>query len=174
MACLLQKKCREPHRYLYIAFVNLAKAFNTVNQDMLWCSLAKGGCPPKFIVIIKDFHINMCTHIVSACIISDAFNVNIGVKQGCVLMPTLFSIYLAAVILLNHQSLQLYDGTCLHYRLGGSVFNLYWLYTFTMTSTRKFFDLQYADNAADPGLQEMMLSNPILMSCTEPITVLVL
>ena len=32
----LQKKCREQHQDLYLAFVDLTKAFDTVNRDLLW------------------------------------------------------------------------------------------------------------------------------------------
>ena len=32
----LQEKCREQHQDLYLAFVDLPKAFNTVNRDLLW------------------------------------------------------------------------------------------------------------------------------------------
>ena len=32
----LQEKCREQHQDLYLAFVDLTKAFDTVNRDLLW------------------------------------------------------------------------------------------------------------------------------------------
>ena len=35
VARLLQEKCREQHRNLYVAFIDLTKAFDTVNQDLL-------------------------------------------------------------------------------------------------------------------------------------------
>jgi len=36
VARLLQKKCREQHRDLFNAFINLTKAFDTFNRDLLW------------------------------------------------------------------------------------------------------------------------------------------
>ena len=42
---LLQEKCREQNKNLYIAFVDLAKAFDTVNREMLWTVLSKFGSP---------------------------------------------------------------------------------------------------------------------------------
>ena len=35
-ASQLQEKCREQHQDLYVVFVDLTKAFDTVNQDGLW------------------------------------------------------------------------------------------------------------------------------------------
>ena len=32
----LQEKCREQHQDLYLAFVDLTTAFDTVNRDLLW------------------------------------------------------------------------------------------------------------------------------------------
>jgi len=46
IARLLQEKCREQHCDLYMAFIDLTKAFDTVNRELLWDVLAKFGCPP--------------------------------------------------------------------------------------------------------------------------------
>ena len=42
---LLQEKCVEQQRSLYITFVDLTKAFDTVGRDGLWKLLLKFGCP---------------------------------------------------------------------------------------------------------------------------------
>ena len=39
---------------LYTAFVDLTKAFNTVSRDRLWKILARLGCPPKFLTILRQ------------------------------------------------------------------------------------------------------------------------
>ena len=36
VARLLQEKCREQHQSLFLAFIDLTKAFDTVNRDLLW------------------------------------------------------------------------------------------------------------------------------------------
>jgi len=33
---LVQEKCREQHRDIFIAFTDLTKAFDTVNRELLW------------------------------------------------------------------------------------------------------------------------------------------
>ena len=56
----LQEKFREHHQDLYLAFVDLTKAFDTVNRDLLWNILRKYGCPPTFIATLQQFHTGMC------------------------------------------------------------------------------------------------------------------
>ena len=49
----LQEKCNEQNKDLYIAFIDLAKAFDTVNRELLWQILERFGTPPKFLSILK-------------------------------------------------------------------------------------------------------------------------
>jgi len=56
VARLLQGKCREQNRDLCLAFIDLTKAFDTVNRDLLWQILRKFGCPPAFLTILQEFH----------------------------------------------------------------------------------------------------------------------
>ena len=42
----LQEKCEEQNVDLYMTFVDLTKAFDTVSRDGLWKIMAKFGCPP--------------------------------------------------------------------------------------------------------------------------------
>ena len=48
---------------LYLAFMDLTKAFDTVNRELLWNVLTKAGCPPKFINILKAFHNGMFARV---------------------------------------------------------------------------------------------------------------
>ena len=55
----LQEKCREQQKTLFIAFIDLTKAFDLVSRDGLFKALLLIGCPPKLLIIIKSFHDNM-------------------------------------------------------------------------------------------------------------------
>ena len=48
----LQEKCHEQNVDLYITFVDLTKAFDTVSRDGLWKIMAKFGCPPRYIAMV--------------------------------------------------------------------------------------------------------------------------
>ncbi len=43
----LQEKCREQHQDMFMAFVDLSKAFDTVQRELLWDVLLRFGCPNK-------------------------------------------------------------------------------------------------------------------------------
>ena len=48
----IQEKCREQNKGLFVAFIDLTKAFDTVSREGLWKILAHLGCPPKFLTIL--------------------------------------------------------------------------------------------------------------------------
>ena len=141
----LQEKCREQHQDLYLAFVDLTKAFDTVNRDLLWNILHKFGCPPTFIAILQQFHTGMCAQVVIAGSQSSSFLVEVGVKQGCVLAPIIFNLLLVAITLVSHRDLQSSDCIDIEYRLDGG------LQAITKTSSANISTLQYADDAAFPS-----------------------
>jgi len=89
----LQEKCREQHQDLYMVCIHLTKAFDSVHREGLWKILKKIVCPPKFINIIRPFHDGMLGCVLDNGELSALFNVTHGTKQGCVLVPLLFSIF---------------------------------------------------------------------------------
>ena len=100
ISCLrqLQQKCIEQDRPLYMVFVDFSKAFDTVGKTGLWQLLRKYGCPEKFTTMIVALHTGMMTNVSVGGEVSESFSVTNGVKQGCVLAPTLFSIFLSAML----------------------------------------------------------------------------
>ena len=50
----LQEKCQEQNVDLYMAFVDLTKAFDTVSHDGQLKIMAKYSCLPSFIAIDKN------------------------------------------------------------------------------------------------------------------------
>ena len=52
----LQEKCQEQNKDLYILFVDLTKAFDTVSRPGLWSMLPRIGIPPKMVQMIRSFH----------------------------------------------------------------------------------------------------------------------
>ena len=55
----LQEKCREQHMPLFAVFIDLAKAFDSVNRLAMWKVLHRIGAPEKLVSIIRSFHDNM-------------------------------------------------------------------------------------------------------------------
>ena len=94
----LQEKCQEQNVDLYMTFVDLTKAFDTVIREGLWKIMAKFGCPAKFIAMVRQFHDGMLARVQNDGEFSDPFPVTNGVKQGCVLASTLFSMMFSAML----------------------------------------------------------------------------
>ena len=94
----LQEKCQEQNVDLYMTFVDLTKAFDTVSREGLWKIMAKFGCPAKFIAMVRQFHDGMLARVQNDGEFSYPFPVTNGVKQGCVLASTLFSMMFSAML----------------------------------------------------------------------------
>ena len=77
-----------------MTFVDFTKAFDTGSREGLWKIMAKFGCPAKFIAMVRQFHDGMLARVKNDSEFSDTFPVTNGVKQGCVLASTLFSMIL--------------------------------------------------------------------------------
>ncbi|KAK2192372.1 hypothetical protein NP493_32g05002 [Ridgeia piscesae] len=96
--CGFREKCIEQDRPLYMVFVDFSKAFDTVGRTGLWQLLRKYGCPEKFTRMIEALHTGMMANVSVGEEVSESFSVTNGVKQGCVLAPTLLSIFLSAML----------------------------------------------------------------------------
>ena len=84
---------------LLMCFIDLQEAYDTVDCTLLWQVITRIGVPPQMIAVIRRFHDGM-----RACVRPDDgvcldwFEVEQGVRQGCVLSPLLFNIFFAAVL----------------------------------------------------------------------------
>ena len=151
----LQEKCREQQSCLYSTYVDLTKAFDTVSRDGLWRIMAKFGCPPRFISMVRQFHVGMQARVRDNGAVSESFTVTNGVKQGCVLAPTLFSIMFSAML---SDAFRNGDaGIKITYRMDGKLFNLRWLKAKTKVMSEIIKDFLFADDCAlNAGSEEDM------------------
>ena len=95
----LQELARKKRIPLYVCFIDLTKAYKSIDRTLLWTVLARFGVPQNMTSVIRQFHGGM-----RACVRFDDkvcsrwFAVEQGLRQGCVLAPPLFNIFFAAVI----------------------------------------------------------------------------
>ena len=85
---------------LFMCFIDLQKAYETVDRTILWQALTRIGVPPQMIAVIQQFHDEMkaCVRPDDDGVCSDWFEVQQGLRQGCVLSPLLSNIFFAAVL----------------------------------------------------------------------------
>ena len=94
----LGRKARVP---LFPCFIDLQKAYDSIERTFLWQVLARLGTPPPQMIeeVIRQFHDGM-----RACVRSDDgrcsewIEVAQGLRQGCVLSPLLFNVFFAAIL----------------------------------------------------------------------------
>ena len=149
----LQEKFREQHMPLYIAFVDLTKAFDLVSRDSLFTVLPNIGCPPKLQSMIEYFH----TDTKRTVQINGSFSA--CVKQGCVLLPMLVVTLFG--LLLKHMLNTTTEGIYFRTRSYDRLFNLARLRAKTKLRNDLIRDMQFADDAAvathtKGGLQSLM------------------
>ena len=142
----LQEKCQEQNRDLYTTFVDLTKAFDTVSREGLWKIMTKFGCPGKFITMVRQFHDGMLARVLDEGDCSNAFPVTNGVKQGCVLAPTLFSMMFTAM--LSDAFCNDAENMKIKFRTDGRLFNLRRLQAKTKVEEESVRDLLFADDCA--------------------------
>ena len=142
----IQEKCREQNMGLCATFVDLTKAFDTVSRNGLWKILARLGCPPKFLTIPRQLYEGQQGQVKHNGSLLGSFPISNGVKQGCVLAPTLLSIFFS--IVLREAKEDLLCGIYIRFRTDGSLFNLRRLLERTKTIEDLITELLFADDCA--------------------------
>ena len=95
----LQELARKKRIPFYVCFIDLTKAYHSVDRAILWTVLARFDVPQIMISVIRQFHDGMraCGRLDDR-VCSRWFAVEQCLRQGCVLAPLLFNIFFAAVI----------------------------------------------------------------------------
>ncbi|BHF68642.1 hypothetical protein SprV_0301167900 [Sparganum proliferum] len=142
----LQEKCQEMRTHLYSTFVDLTKAFDTVNREGLWKIMQKFGCPERFIEMVRQLHDGMMARVTNNGAISEAFAVTNGVKQGCVLASTLSSLMFSAMLMNAYRDER--RGIRIAYRTDGQLLNQRQMHFQSRVSTTTVHELLFADDCA--------------------------
>ena len=78
---------------LYCCFVDYRKAFDLIDRSKLWTKLIKCGVQGKMFQIIHSLYENVKSCVKHNGLLSDYFPIKIGLFQGEVLSPLLYSLY---------------------------------------------------------------------------------
>ena len=108
--------------------------------------MAKFGCPDKLIAMVRQFHDGMLARVQNDGEFSDPFPVKNGVKQGCVLASTLFSMMFSAMLTESFQEGD--NGIPIRYRFDGKLFNLRRLQAKSKVQTEVLDEFLFADDIA--------------------------
>ena len=86
---LLSELYRQFNRPLYVAFVNIKSAFDSVDKNALWKALRARGIPDILLNLIEDLHTHTGATVRIGNKFCHHFSTISGVWQGCVLAPAL-------------------------------------------------------------------------------------
>ena len=83
---------------IHINFVDFKSAFDTIWREALWKMLKAIGVNKKIVNIIERMYDKTICSVVVEGYSTEWFEVMIGVRQGCLLSPTLFNVFLDFVM----------------------------------------------------------------------------
>ena len=93
----LQEKHLAANKPLYMAFVDLEKAFDHVPRDVIWWAMRKLGIDEWLVRLFQSMYKDVRSRVRVGDGYSEEFGVGVGVHQGSVLSPLLFIIVLEAL-----------------------------------------------------------------------------
>lgn len=142
----VQEKCVEQNMELYAVFIDFSKAFDTVSREALWSVLKRFGCTDKVVNLVRELHDGMQAKVIQGKDTSSGFDVTNGVKQGCVLAPTLFSLYLTAILHVAFKDI--HKGIYIQTRHSADLFNVSHFKAKTLTAKHLVREMLFADDSA--------------------------
>jgi hypothetical protein len=93
----IQEKFLAKKKELWMAFVDLEKAFDRVPREVVWWALRQVGVDEWIVNVIKAMYEGATTAVKCNNGESKEFEVKVGVHQGSVLSPLLFTVVLEAL-----------------------------------------------------------------------------
>ena len=134
---MITERCVEMQKNVYISFIDYAKAFDKVQHVTLFEVLQELDVNDKDLELIKNLYWQQQASVLIGQDMCDWVNIARGVRQGCILSPTLFSLYTEVVM----KKISHMDGL----RIGGLNVN----------------NIRYADDTAIVADSEEQLQNLI-------------
>ena len=95
---ILCEKYLQHQQDLYHVFTDFKKAFHRVWRAVLWATMKKYNISANLIQVIKNLYGKAISAVLFNSNIGDWFRTAFGVRQRCLLSPTLFNIFLERIM----------------------------------------------------------------------------
>ena len=80
------------------AFIDFEKAYDRVDRQKLWKCQWQNGVRGCFLGFLKALYFDSRCQVKLLNVVSDEFGVGTGLRQGCVISPLLFSLYINSLV----------------------------------------------------------------------------
>ena len=99
----------------FVAFIDFSKAYDHINRSLLWQKLERLGLHGNILNAMKSLYsdVRCCVKLGMGSLCTEWFKVNSGLRQGCLISPLMFNIYindLAMVIKDKCKGVKLENG----------------------------------------------------------------
>jgi hypothetical protein len=95
--------CKEKGRF-YSVFVDFSKAFDSVPHRLLFYSLLNGNMHGRVVNLLRNMYEKLRSCVEFDGFLSEDFMCSVGTRQGCMLSPFLFILYLNELINLTEEN----------------------------------------------------------------------
>ena len=96
--CWIMEKGREFQKNIYFCFIDYAKAFDYVDHSKLWEILKEMGIPDHLTCLLRNLYAGQEARVRTGYGTTDWFQIGKGVRQGCILSPCLFNLYVEYIM----------------------------------------------------------------------------
>ena len=110
---ILCEKNLQHQQNLYHVFIDFKKAFDRIWHAVLWATMRKYNISANLVRTIEQLYDKATSAVQMNGSIGEWFRTTVGVRQGCLLSPTLFNIFLERIM---SDALEEHDGKV---RIGG-------------------------------------------------------
>ena len=139
----LVERANEYQTPISLGFVDLTKAYDSVDRSTLIAILRHYGVTHQLASIVTDLYTGTTCKVRAGESMSEEFEVKTGVRQGCVLSPLLFNCYMDHIL---REAMKMTEGGLqIEYTTSGGLFLTYRDKTPLTASIR---NIQYADDLA--------------------------
>ena len=137
------ERAAEYHTPVYLCFVDLIKAYDSVDRAALLAVLRSFAVPNQLVNLVGELYSGTKCRVRTTEGTSEAFEVKTGVKQGCILSPLPFNCFLDRIV--KDVLAVLGGGFHVEYSTGGGLFLSYRDKT---PASAHIQDAMYADDMA--------------------------
>ena len=95
---MIAEKFKEKKKNLYLCFMDLEKAYDRVCRKKMWSVLKDYEVKSNLLHAVKAFYENSRACVRVKRNVTDFFGMKGGLRQGCVMSPWLFNVFMDSVV----------------------------------------------------------------------------